>query len=96
MRQIEFNELAEFFNGDVPRWVILESTTPETFVICANGIDNTIRPDHVLDYFLSSRGPSGLRSFAGIDGDWRQIDELAHLACAFFEKFNPESLNGLQ
>ena len=78
-------ELQEFFGDVVPRYVI--EATPKELTILANDSQHIIDQDDVEQYFTHGHGQSGLRSFAGISGDWRMIDELAEMCRNYFEEF---------
>lgn len=87
---VDGDRLLEFFNYDIPTWVL--GATQDTLTIRTESI-NVIEPSDVIEYMNNeSHGMSGYHSFAGIGGDWRNIDELAQLAYDYFKEFNPEAL----
>jgi hypothetical protein len=48
----------------------------------------------VLKYYAYEAGNllSGMRTLAGIAGDWRNVDNLANICLSYFKQVNPESL----
>lgn len=49
-----------------------------------DGEMETFTRDDVRRYFSYGHGPSGVRSFGSVHGDWRMIDSIAQAAAVYF------------
>jgi len=50
--------------------------------------------DNLAEFYTTQAGKlsSGIRTLAGLHGDWRQISELADLALSWFKQVNVEGM----
>jgi hypothetical protein len=53
-----------------------------------------ITPAHVVEFYSTQANnlSSGIRTLAGLHGDWRPISELADLALGWFKNVNVEEM----
>jgi len=86
------NKLFEFWNGEVPSFI---EDAGKTYIKVRTdqGIVK-ITMDDVAKYFADEADniSSGIRTLAGIMGDWRPIDELAHMCLEWFKFVNVEGM----
>lgn len=54
------------------------------FKVRVDGEEKVFVRDDVRNYFSKEHGMSGMRSFGGVSGDWRMIDQIAHDARYYF------------
>lgn len=60
------------------------------------GESTTVRitPDNLADFYATQANNlgSGIRTLAGLSGDWRPISELADIALSWFKSVNVEGM----
>jgi hypothetical protein len=86
------DKLFEFCNGEVPSFI---KDAGKTYIkVRTDQGAVKITMDDVAKYFANEAGNimSGVRTFAGITGDWRPIDELAHMCLEWFKFVNIEGM----
>jgi hypothetical protein len=86
------SELFEFWGGEVPPFI---EDAGKTYIKVRmdQGVVK-ITMDDVAKYFANEADNimSGVRTIAGITGDWRPIDELAHMCLEWFKFVNIEGM----
>lgn len=92
-----FDQLEEFYNGEVPEYVVKAGKSFITIRISdwtEVSQDLKIRVEDVAEYY-ATQAPnivSGCRTLAGFVSDWRPVDNLAKEALEWFKFVNVEAI----
>ena len=60
--------------------------------VFGNPVKLKITPNDVAEFCRTQQTGSSVRTLAGLDGDWRPIVDLAHLALGWFKQVNVEGM----
>jgi len=89
-----YTEMAQEMIGGFVEKAGKRFLTVKTSTIFGEPISLRITPQDVAEFYRSQAPnlASGIRSLAGLPGDWRPISELADLALDWFKKVNVEGM----
>ena len=88
------NELTDFYNGDVPNYVVAANTRSIT-IVAASVLEDEATPrkitmDDVADFYVTYGGfnMSTVRTLGTITGDHRQMNDMASECMEWFKHIN--------